>query len=505
MNKKIYLTSLKLSASHALFFSTAIGIYYLSVNTILNAEKLFDILLITKFFELAILIVSFILAVKIAKKKNDKLFDDQHRLILLFHAVNIFILLLAVFVFLVIFKGLHAGFFLLGGSILLLYVYYYFSRLVYYLAFYGKLRKTIVVFTILLATGYLLLLILPIVNYNKVYKETQVKADFIYFHSVDLSEIAGERELIDRNSAKDMVELINMLETDEEIKDEDEELSYIWPTDQELALLGRIANSAYLGFSREYLPEKLYQTGDKLVMPLNGLRSFSRGAVKLAKSEAELGHVEKAQAVLNDLLYTGNQMISAKDGILIGRLVGQAMMEAVLGGVTEIYGEGSRQAELAKGVHDELNAMRDGSRLLRTYATHMNNEMIPTAESAAAFFKHLEAQKDNISGDMDRQIAGGIFPLYYGFDPLHFNDVQHLKKMEKLTVSLLAAPILALFELNIGKDLMIYREARKLSREPGHEFLDFFFKTSFSDFMKRRDENHKKAMEITLYEFFKTK
>ncbi|MEA3449387.1 MAG: hypothetical protein U9Q85_00170 [Patescibacteria group bacterium] len=486
MNKKIYLTSLKLFALHILFFSIAIGIYCLSVNVILNAEKLFDILLITKFFKLATLTVAFVFAVKIVKQKNDKLFNNHYRLILLFCAVNIFILLLAVFLFLVIFKNFHAGFFLVGGSILLLYVYYYFSRLVYYIAFFGKLRRTTLVLAIILVVGYCLVLILPQRNYQKIYSETEVKTDFTYFHKLDIDDIAGKRDLQSKNSAKKLTELINLVSDDSQIKDKGEKLSYILPNEEELRLLSEIANNEYLSFSDEYLPAESRRMGIELIVPLNNLRTFSRGVVKMAEINRNTNLEEEAINMLNNLLFVGNQMLDAKNDTLIVRLVGDSMMRSGFEELSVIYKNDNQKIKIINKKIKELDDIRNGQRLLRTAVFHMNDEIVGSSKNTAIFFKHYIAQKDNIGSDFDYQIIGGLVnkkASINGYTTIDSTD------LEKLILSIVALPIMLPFELNIGNNYIIYREAKKLSKEPGHELLKLYFENGYSDFMKLKDRN----------------
>ncbi|MCK5061982.1 hypothetical protein KAR28_05565 [Candidatus Parcubacteria bacterium] len=469
----------------------AIGVYYLLVNIILNSEKLFDILLITKFFGLAILTVSFVFAVKIVKQKNNKLFNNQYRLILFFYAVNIFLLLLAAFLFLVIFKGLRVGFFLLSGSILLLYIYYYFSRLVYYIAFFGKLRRTMLILTAIMLVGYCLILILPQINYKKVYNETEVKNDFTYFHKLDIDAIANKRDLRDENSAKKLTELINLIAADAQIKDEGEKLSYVSPTEEELRLLSEIANNEYLSFSDEYLPVESRKTGTKLIVPLNNLRAFSRGVVKIAEINRSTNFEEEAIDMLTSLLFVGNQMLDAKNDTLIVRLVGDSMMRSGFEGLSVIYKNDNQKIDMINEKIKELDDIRNGQRLLRTAVFHMTGEIVGSSKNTAIFFKHLSAQKHNVGSNFDMMLLENNMSLIDGL------ITRNSTELEKSALSMIALPIMLPFELNIGNGYIIYRETKKLKKEPDHEMLDYYFKSNYSDFMKEARENEKKAEFIS--------
>lgn len=62
-------------------------------------------------------------------------------------------------------------------------------------------------------------------------------------------------------------------------------------------------------------------------------------------------------------------------------------------------------------------------------------------------------------------------------------------ELEKLVLSIMILPIMLPFELNVGNDYIIYREARKLIKEPGHELLEYYFNSTYVDFMSMTEEN----------------
>ena len=498
MNKKIYLASVKLFILHTLFLVVLASVYPLFVDYIFNVEKLFDVLLITTIFNILALIISFYFAVKIVKKERSELFENHHRLVLFFYVLNLAILVSLIFIFLIIFKGLAISIFLFGGLILLLYIYYYFLRLVYCISFFGKLRLTFIVLTVILLVGYSLFLFLPQNNYKKIYKQTEVKSNFSYFHELDLYNIVGKRDLQDKNSAEGLAELINMIATDEKILDEGEKLPYILPTEVELDLLSRISDYQYLNFSEEYLTREIRQTGATIVAPLNNLRSFSRGVVKLAEQKISEDRGE-AIGMLDNLLLLGNQMLSAKNETLISKLVGESMLRAGLGELTTIYENDNFKIEATTEKIKELDDMRNGQRLLRTAVFHMNDEMVGSSKNTAIFFKHFASQKHNIGNDFDVELLKNNPSLIDGLITDYSTD------LEKLVLSAMVLPIMLPFELNIGNDYIIYRETKKLAQEPGHEMLDYYFKTSFADFMKNRDESQEKAMLIATEEVFTSK
>lgn len=78
----------------------------------------------------------------------------------------------------------------------------------------------------------------------------------------------GERNLEDKNSAKELTSLIRLIADDVRIVDKGEEIGYYPPTTDELQMLANIAKNEYLSFSEEYLPKETRQTGTKLVAPL---------------------------------------------------------------------------------------------------------------------------------------------------------------------------------------------------------------------------------------------
>ncbi len=494
MNKKIYLASLKLFSWHLLFLGGLVGVYRLLVNVILNTEKLFDILFITTIFNILALIISFYFAIKIVKKEEKELFKYHHRLLLFLYILNFVILALIVFIFLIVFKDLSLSLFLFGALILLLYVYYYFLRLTYYILFFGKLRLTIIVLVVILTLGYSLLLFLPQSNYRKIYNETKVGADFNYFHRLDLDDIVGKRNLQDKNSAKDLVKLINLLATDEKILDEGEKLSYILPTEVELELLSDIVKNIYLNISEEYLSKEVRKTGGMIVTPLNDLRFFSRGIVKLSEQKKEQGYDDESIEMLNNLLLLGNQMLSIKNDTLISKIVGDSMMREGLAELMVVYENDDFKIEAIASMIKELDDIRNGQRLLRTTVFHMKDEVIGSAKNTAIFFKHLVAQKDNIGSDFDMELITNNMSLADGFI---IHDSTNLKKF---VLSFMILPITLPFELNIGNGYIVYRETKKLSKEPGHEMLDYYFKTSYTNFTEIREANRKKAVGVVAEE-----
>ncbi len=485
--KNIYLISIKLFSLHILFAGALIGAYNLLVKQIFNVEKLFDVLLITTIFNVIALIVSFVFAVKIVGKKNNELFESRHRLALFFYVLNVFLFILLIFIFLMMSKVLTASIFLLGSCLVLLYIYYYFLRLVYYISFFNKLRKTAIVFVVILAVGYSLVLFLPQSNYKKAYGQTEVKVDFTYFHNLDLDGIVGNMDLKDKNSAKEMSELINLIATDEKLLNEGEKLSYILPTEIELELLSDMANNKYLSFSQEYLSKEMRITGIMIAVPLNDLRAFSRGAVKLAERKRTEGFEDEAVGILNNLLLVGNQMLNAKNDTLVTKLVGESMMHDGLDGLLQIYENDDLKIEIIADLDNELNNMRNGCRLLQTAVFHMNNAIVGSSKNTAVFFKHFAAQKHNIGSDFDERMVVNNSSLIGGYITINTTD------LEKLLFSIMTLPIRLPFDLNIGNNYIIYKEIKKLSQESGHELLNFYFDNTYSDFIRAREEGTEKA------------
>ena len=495
MNKKIYLASLKLFSFHVLFLSVLIGAYRLLVNLILNAEKLFDVLLISAIFNIIALIVSFVFAVKIVRNKNSELFESRHRLVLFLYTLNVFVLILLIFIFLIVFKGLPVGIFLFGGCLLLLYVYYYFLRLLYYISFFGKLRKTAIVFVVILIVGYFAVLFLPQSNYKKVYNETEVKTDFTYFHNLDLEEIVGKRDLKDKNSAKEITELIKLTASDEQLQDEGEKLRYILPTEIELELLSSMAGNKYLSFSEEYLSKEIRKTGIRVLAPLNNLRTFSRGAVKSAERKKTEGLEGEAVDILNNLALVGNQMLNAKNDSIITRLVGASIAQAGLDGLFQIYENDNYKIEIITSKKKEMDNMKNGNRLLQAAVFHMNDEILGSSKNTAIFFKHFAAQKHNIGGDFDERLVVNYNSHLSGYITDNAED------LERFILSISALPAIAPFELNIGNNYIIYREIKKLAQESEHEILNYYLENTYTNFIKNMEENRKMVESISFSVF----
>lgn len=494
MNKKMYLASLKLIFWQALYLGATLTIYYFLIN-IFGLHKLFDVLRINFLFNFSVFITSFILAVKTVKKKEPKVFA-QHRLFLLFYALNIFILFSLAALLLVFFKGWSIGIILL--ILFLSYIYYYFCRLVYREAFWSKPWLSAIVLVIVVSVGYSFAFIPSFINYHKEYETAKVGDDFTYYHKIDLDGIVEKRELENENSAREVLELIKLINKRDVIIDPGEQLPYIIPTKEELDLVSSIANKSYLDFSKEFLSEKSRATGAIVVLPLNNLRIFYRGAIKMALLEYEAGSTNEALKTLDDLLLIGNQMIDAEGDYTLLRSVGSGMIRETFGNLLQLYEDDSPEAIAINDKIKKLDDMQRGRQSLLSFSFHISDNMIGSSKNTASFFKHLEAAKDNIGGDFDSNLAKHFLSRKISLSDVITEDnrIEFENVMGPLVILPIMMPYIVSTEFNIGNDYIIYREMKKLSKEPGHELLEKYFSTSYSDFLKDYEEASEEGRSV---------
>ena len=289
-----------------------------------------------------------------------------------------------------------------------------------------------------------------------------------------------------------------MISADEKLIDEGEVLSYVLPTESELALLSIIAGNKYFSLSEEYLSKDMRQTGTVTFVPLNNLRFFSRGLIKLAEQKRAEGFGDEAVSMVNDLLLVGNQMLGFESDTLITKIVGESIMHDGLDWLLKIYENDDFKIKIITHLDNELDNMRNGSRLLQTAVFHMNNAIVGSPKNTALFFKHFTAQKHNIGSNFDQRLVFNNISLIDGY----ISD--DTKDLEKLALSIMVLPVMLPFELNIGNNYIIYKETMKLAQEPGHEMLNYYFENTFSDFIEKREENRKKA-ELISQEIFTLK
>jgi hypothetical protein len=495
MNKKMYLASLKLVFWHALYLFVALAVYYLLVNVIFRVDKLFDVFRINFLFNFLVFITSFILAVKTIKRKEANILT-KHRLFLLCYALNIFVLVCLIVSPLIFFKGwsISAIFLIL----LLAYIYYYFCRLIYREAFRPRPWLSAAVLGIVILILYLIAFTPSFIDYQKEYEKIKVSDDFTYYHKLDLSAIVGERELENNNSAREIAKLAKLTDNSERITDSGEQLSYIVPTKEQMDILSAIAGKDYLSFSKEFLSEKARATGATMTLPLSGLRYFSYGVAKTALLKYEAGSEEEAKNDLNNLLLAGNQMIDAGGDSSVVRSVGESMIRKAFGVLTQIYGDDSLEAAIISAKTKELDSMGGGSQSLKMYLWSANEDMIGSSKNAALFFKHLDIVKNDVGGDFDFSLA-----KYFLSKKTYLNESMidiSGNKLEDIVAPVVILPVIVPyligFEMNIGNDYVIYREMKKLSKEPGHELLKNYFSVSYSDFLKEYNEASEEASSV---------
>jgi hypothetical protein len=500
MSKKTYLVSAELFLRQMIYFAVAVIAYYFLVDVILNLEKLFDVLFLSPLFYFIALIISFILAVKTVKKKNAEIFSNHRRLVLLFYVVNIFVASLPVVAFLIFFKSWPVDLLLL--ELFCLYAYYYFSRLVYRESFTGKPWVTAMVLVVLSIVGYSVAFIPPLLNYQKAYKEIKIEDNFIYFYKLDLSALVGEKQFEKKNSAKEMIRLIKLINADEELKDKGEQLSYILPTEEELALLVDIADNEYLSFSDEFLSKKTREAGGTMIISLNNLRLFSRGLAKVALSESAVGSKEEARKKLDDLMLVGNQMLDADNDSLIVRLVGESMIREAFVVLSQINYDGY-EADIVATKIEELENMRNGNRALMSGLTEMNNKFFGSSVGAASFFKHLEAVKEDVGDDFDDSLITYFLSGRFIVSNLTYPDSEGGVLQESVISSIEFLQIIPYMVSETGKGYIVYREAKKLSQEFGHETLKYYFTHSYSGFIKANHQAMEESSSAMMKSFFK--
>jgi len=494
--KNIYLASIKLFILHIVFAGGLLGVYNLLIKQIFNAGKLFDVLLITAFFNVVVVIGAFALAVKLLKKHNEDLFHNRHRAILLFYALIIFGVSAIILLFAILFKGmpLNNALSILACVSVFLFFYYYFLRLAYYVLILNKLRKTAIAFIALIMLIYFAALFIPQYNYKKVYAQAEVPKDFTYFHGLELDQIIEAGELENKNSALELAELMNMIAKNEKFKDGGETLYYILPNEAELKLLSDIADNKYLNFSEEYLPENLKKTGTTLIAPLNGLRGFARGIVKLSESKIENNQKGEAIVILNNLILAGNQLVSDTGDGLIIKIVGESIMQDGLGGLLKIYASDENKIGIINEKKNELTAMRDGNRYLLMAMSHATNEIVGLAKNTALFFKHYEAQKHNIGNDFDNKLA-------FSFKHSMLKEYIRLNKngtsLDEAVFSTVVLIAMLPFNLNIGNEYIFYKKTAEIANGPGHEYLKNCLDNSYLTNIKNYDKNKAEAALIS--------
>ena len=309
-----------------------------------------------------------------------------------------------------------------------------------------------------------------------------------------MDQIIGTGELENKNSALEMAELINMIAKNEKLKNDGETLYYILPNEAELKLLSNIADNKYLNFSEEYLPENFKKTGATIVAPLNGLRGFARGIVKLSEEKAENNQKDEAIAILNNLIIVGNQLISNSDDVLIIRIVGGSMMQDGFDGLLKIYEFNENKVKFINKKKNELTAMRDGNRYLLMAISHARNEVVGSAKHTALFFKHYEAQKHNIKNDFDHNLSSN-------FSHSMLKEYIRLNKngpsLDEAVFSTVVLTAMLPFNLNIGNDYIFYKKTADIADEPGHEYLKNCLDNSYPENIKNYEENTAEAMLIS--------
>jgi len=475
------------------------GLLYGAYSTLLNLSgystvRLLNILLISIIVKILFIAVAFILTIKILNKNNKELVQN-----------NISKLITATVLLQLILGTLFAFFYLNSSNIsstyhtpfyvyivLICFFNYVYLNIIYSVFILKKRRKIFVAITLLLVVSYTANFYLYRINFNKNYKNADIQEDFYLYPTININNITGYSFDRNGNSATKFIELINNLNNRKQQKDDTEvsAFNYIIPSEGDLEVLRLLNQAGYLSLSEEYMPDDIILYRNSMIVPLNNLRAFSRGIIKLTDEQISHNQFSQAKENLYQLLLFGDQLIRDKDDGLIVKLVGISI--AKLSGEKLI--ELNQNVEVLEKYLRELDEIKNNSSALVKLELNVSHEFFGS-KNAALYFKFLDKYSDIISPDPVIKYS------FYNMDmPTMWQGAGFIGFLEErgpsIGESLLSMAGGVLIKINVGKNYTFYNKAVELQKKNGSEEFNFYIDNNTLSIIKRYGAEVSEVSEI---------
>jgi len=483
--KALLFLIIKVLLLNRLIYALLAGSYDFFLNTIsYSIVRILNILLINAVVYVIIVAVSFLLTIKIFNKKNSELIRNNiGKLILLiavfqlmFGAISVFYGLRSVDLL----DSYHTSFYVyafLGSLLSCMFLY-----IIYSFFFLKKYVKLGLVIVSLIVIAYGANIAIYWVSVSRNYRSADIQEYFHLYPKSDIRNIVSLNKDKIGNSAQYLAVLISSLSNRELIKDSADESTqdYIQPTEDDLKILSQIADNGHVSFSEAFIPDDILLERDNMIIPMNKLRNFSRGIVRLADERILAGQFAEAENDLNNLLLLGDQLLRDDDDGLIIKLVGISIAKLSSSKLIELH---KNEVELERYL-TKLEEVKRSVSLITELGLNVSEGYYNTRD-VALYFKYL---------DMCSDLAICHRPLikhsFYSMDiSLLLHGVGYMEFPDDIGVniseSLIGMVSGVLVKMNVGKNLVFYKKVVELSKKEQSQMLNFYLNNNNLAIIKR--------------------
>lgn len=458
-----------------------------------STTRLFNILLVTPTIKIIFLAAAFILTIKILNRKNQEINQTNISKLIL-------ITVLLELIFGATFSYIHLNSIQLPNTYHTpIYVYlivisllnYIFLNIIYSVFFQKKYIKMFTTVILILMVGYIVNITIYKINFNHNYSKANIQNNFYLYPQTNIKKVIGDNTNKYKNSAKKTIELINSLSSREQLQDtENKSLSYIYPTENDLELLRQINQAEYLNISEKYIPDDIILCHDCMVVPLNNLRAFSRGVIKLVDNQLSQDKKTLATKNFNQLLLFGDQLIRDKDDGIIVKLVGISIAKLSAEKLSKLNPDN----EDLKNYLIELEEIKNNFSQLTKLELNVSDEVFGSKESAT-YFKFYDKYRNIIYPDPI------IKYTFYNMDvPIIWPSLSYVGFLEEsgpgIGESLVSMAGGVLIKANVGKNYTFYNKVLEIQKYNNDRALDYYTNHDTLSIIRKHSSEMSRIFEI---------